>query len=499
MKKNLISLSLTTVLVVSCFAACGETKVSDETVKTAETLSEGDVTAAEEDTPVLFTSSISYPDLEGETLKVYTSNHINGWTNNTIINHSDEEDGEVVNDALFARDRFVEEKLNIKLEYTIEGTGNTGTQLSKLQKSITSGDDMADLIILDHAVICAGLAMKGMIYPLNHIDTIDLSAGYWMPELNDRCRIGNSLYFASCAISPRYYSSVYVTGINRDIAADMGLEDVYEVVKSGRWTFDKMIEMAKKGARDLDGDTDVDTKDQIGLMYGSLEGYVLGAGMSFLENRDGKLYCMFDDSDLINYMEHCIEGFQEFGVFNEGRNDIDWDGVIRGGRCLFWNPCTSDLTELRDLEYDYGILPQPKRDEAQDGYIGFSQPWINVTPMIPVTVEKLSDAGVLTDAMAAYGYDYIRPAVFDNVIMLKGTRDDQSAQIVDLIFQNITFDLSIDIGLSSINQIVSKSFATQLGKQSVSSLWAAQKDKINSQIQSLMDSFAEHESDLGIK
>ena len=77
--------------------------------------------------------------------------------------------------------------------------------------------------------------------------------------------------------------------------------------------------------------------------------------------------------------------------------------------------------------------------------------------------------------------------------------DDQSAQIVDHIFQNITFDLSIDIGLSSINQIVSKSFATQLGKQSVSSLWVAQKDKINSQIQSLMDSFAEHESDLGIK
>ena len=199
--------------------SCGSTDAAEPAEDTA--VSDTAATTVEDEAPALFTSTVSYPDLDGETLKVYTSNYINGWTNNTIINHAEEEDGEVVNDSLFARDRFAEERLNIKLEYTVDQTGNTGTQLSKLQKSITAGDNMADLVILDHAVICAGLAMKGLIYPLNYIDTINLSSDYWMPALNDKCRIGNSLYFASCAISPRYYSSVYVTGINRDIAADI--------------------------------------------------------------------------------------------------------------------------------------------------------------------------------------------------------------------------------------------------------------------------------------
>ena len=90
----------------------------------------------------------------------------------------------------------------------------------------------------------------------------------------------------------------------------------------------------------------------------------------------------------------------------------------------------------------------PKKDEAQKDYISYAQPWVVVSPVVPVTVtgDALAMTGTLTDAMAAYGFDYLRPAVFDNVIRLKGTRDEQSAGIVNSLFDHVTFELATIYG-----------------------------------------------------
>ncbi|MCQ2432354.1 MAG: hypothetical protein MJ175_07110, partial [Clostridia bacterium] len=430
--------------------------------------------------------------------RVYTSNYINGWTNNTLINHADEENGEIVNDTLFARDRFIEETFNVTMKYEVDETGSTPTQIKLLTNSILAGDRGYDMILLDHAEVCKNLSIQGMLYPLNYVDGINLDAGYWMKHLNDKCRIGESLYFASCAISPRYYSSVYVVMFNRDMARSLDLEDMYDLVETGKWTYDKMFSLARLAVHDLNGDGKMDTTDQIGCMYGSQEGYLLGAGLGLLENRGGKLYCMLEDSKVIDYLHKLVDCFQYDGVYCENRSDIDYDSVIKNGTTLFFNPMTADLTDFRDLTYDYGILPFPKLNEEQDGYIGFSQPWVNVTPMIPITVsgDALSMAGTLTDAMAAYGYDYIRPAVFDNVICLKGTRDEQSARIIDLIFENVQLELASDLRLTALTNVFFDYVANKLGKQDIVSTYAAQKSKIDAAIQNIMDTYAQNELEI---
>ncbi|MCQ2431760.1 MAG: hypothetical protein MJ175_04060 [Clostridia bacterium] len=498
MKSRSFAAALAAALLLAAVTSCGsEDTPATPTDTTAP--AGGETAAVTEEAEKTYSAALESIDYNGAEFRAYTSNYINGFTNNSIINYAEEETGEVVNDALFARDRFMEDHYNIKMAWEVDETGNTGTQSKLMTNSILSGDNSYHMILLDHAEICKALSMQGMLYPLNYVDGIDLKADYWMPALNDKCRIGNSLYYASCAISPRYYSSVYITMINRDMAKELDLPDVYDLVENGKWTLDAMFDMAKLAVQDMDGDGKLDpNKDRIGAMYGCQEGYVLAAGFNFIENQNGKLVCMFDDAKLITYMQKLASRFQENGIYYEGRSELDWDGIINNGNALFTNPCTMDLTDYRDLGYDYGILPCPKMDEAQKGYVGFSQPWVNVTPMIPITVTgaDLTMAGVLTNALAAYGYDYIRPAVFDNVICLKGTRDEQSARIVNQIFENVTFDLSIDCGISSVSSIVSKYLARELGKQDITSMYAADKSKIAEQIQGLMDTYAKNEAEV---
>jgi hypothetical protein len=101
--------------------------------------------------------------------------------------------------------------------------------------------------------------------------------------------------------------------------------------------------------------------------------------------------------------------------------------------------------------------------------------------------------GTLTDAMVAYGYDYVKPAVYDNVIRLKGTRDEQSALIVDKIFSNVAVELSCTLWLSSFGPI-NKIFTTNLGKQEITSVYAKQQKAIKAELDGIMATYAEWEA-----
>jgi ABC-type glycerol-3-phosphate transport system substrate-binding protein len=50
---------------------------------------------------------------------------------------------------------------------------------------------------------------------------------------------------------------------NKALLRDHGLENPYEIVKKGEWTFEKLIEMSKDIAKDLNGDGTMYIKDDL--------------------------------------------------------------------------------------------------------------------------------------------------------------------------------------------------------------------------------------------
>lgn len=488
-------------LMTSALAACSDTGSTDPAGSSSTDTNAVQTDAVTEAETVLYSDQLAPVDYKNAEFRIQTSNNVNGMDYNILHNHADAENGEVINDALFRRDRFIEDRFNVVMKYTCDETSAAPTMASQLTKNVMAGDEAYQLIIQDHATVTKQLAQQGAIYPLNYIDSINLEAEYWMPELNRDSYIGNSLYYPSCMISPRYFGSLYIMMFNRDIAAELDLEDPYTLVNEGKWTFDKMIELGRLAVKDMDGDSQItgDGVDRIGVAFESHEGFILGAGFHFVENKDNMLVSGLENTQLIEYIQHFTDVFTEQGMYNIGNANCDSSAVVNNGVALFTNPLTFSLEEYRDLPYDYGLLPTPKLDEAQEDYIGFAQPWINAAPAIPVTVtgETLDMVGTLTDAMVAYGYDYVKPAVYDNVIRLKGTRDEQSALIIDKIFSNVAIELSCTLWLSSytsINQV----FTTNLGKAEITSVYAKQKKAIEAELTKIMDTYAAWEQQLGI-
>ncbi|MBQ8578022.1 MAG: extracellular solute-binding protein [Clostridia bacterium] len=491
---------LTALFLTGALAACGD-EADTPAVGSDTTAANDAVTTATEtaETEYLHSAHLEAADFGGAEFHIYTSNNVNGMVYSILQNYAEEENGDVINDALYRRDRFIEETYNVDVVYTCDDTSSASQMANSLAKNVIAGDSTYQLIIQDHATVTKNLASQGAIYPLNYINTIHLDAEYWMPELNESNIIGNSVYYPSCMISPRYFGSVYIMMFNREMAAELDLENMYDLVNDGKWTFDKMMELGRLAVKDMDGDGKItgDGVDRLGVAFESHEGFVLSTGFHFVENKNDTLVSGLENTALIEFIQHFVDCFTEEGMYNIGNSNIDSDAVMNNGVALFTNPCTFSLEEYRDLGYDYGLLPMPKLDESQEEYIGFSQPWINTAPSIPVTItgEELEMVGTLTDAMVAYGYDYIKPAVYDNVVRLKGTRDEQSALIIDKIFSNVAIELSCTLWLSSyspINQV----FTTNLGKAEITTVYAKQKNAIEAEIAGIMSAYAEFEAEL---
>ncbi len=499
MKKKLFSLLLAALILASA-TACGTTDsgTTEDTTNTTDTTG-GDTTASDTETSADtdeedFVANLPKADYEGKSFRVDSANTLVGIDSATTINVAEELTGEVVNDALYNRDRYLEQQYNVVVENTINETRDA----SVYEKGVLAGDTGFDVAFGDVASYGSYIVIKGCCYPMNFVENVHLDREYWNQAANKAMTYGTSVYYPTGAISPRFYGSVYVIMFNKDLAEDMGIENLYDAVQDGTWTIDKMFSLAKNALVDLDGDGKYGATDQYGVAYEVLTPYALwvGAGKTVVENNNGEMRYTLDDENMVNLFDRIMKYLEDPSVIWIDDPKYDGSTLLNEGRTLFQNPCTFNLTEYREVNYDFGILPMPKEDENQAEYISYGQPWVVYCPYVPITVTGADRemVGMLLDAMAAYGHQYVRPAVFDTVIQLKSTRDEESAKIVGELFDNVSFEMADNVSRTNVGALLGNLFTYKFGTMEFSSSWAAIKDAAQKDLDSMTTTLAENEA-----
>ncbi|MBQ4137301.1 MAG: hypothetical protein IJD67_04240, partial [Clostridia bacterium] len=90
---------------------------------------------------------------------------------------------------------------------------------------------------------------------------------------------------------------------------------------------------------------------------------------------------------------------------------------------------------MREMSDDFGILPFPKWDEAQEEYITLSHNSAT-TVCIPISVdtEKANEeVSAAIEALASESYRRVTIAYYETALKAAYNRDDQSAQMIDII------------------------------------------------------------------
>ena len=356
-----------------------------------------------------------------------------------------EQTGEVVADAVYARNLTVEDRFDVYISDPILGADGDATAL---MNAVRAGDDMCEVAVW-HYKHLGDAASNGYLTDLATAGHFDFSQPWWYQKVNDAYSIGGHTYIAVGMYDlDNFYDNCCIY-FNKGMLNDLtGSSDLYSVVKNGEWTVDKMTELAAIARQDLDGNGKMDfAKDQFG--YGQANGY--GFIYQFAWNqpvttRDEEGYPI----EAIN-TEHMADMTEKYMslLFDNDFIVLDESGgpattAFQEGRELFFlTSLKASFTNFRDMEQDFGILPMTKYDVSQEEYYTHATAH---TSAIGIPIVKTSEGAeytsVIMEAMAAEGFKQVRPIVYDVALKSKYTRDEESFEMVDIVIRGRTADFA---------------------------------------------------------
>ncbi len=100
------------------------------------------------------------------------------------------------------------------------------------------------------------------------------------------------------------------------------------------------------------------------------------------------------------------------------------------------------------MEFDYGIIPYPKWDEAQPKYYT-SVDGSHEGLVVLKSIQEHEFVGIISEALNAESWKRVVPAYYDISLKYKGARDEQSVAMLDLIVEGRIFDFGYVYGGTS--------------------------------------------------
>jgi len=458
--KQILALFLLALMLLSVGCASGTYGVTQSNETTAaDTVTEAEV--------VTYAPSYEVIDWEGkEFIFACTSENYDGGYYETIDIYVESQNGEVFNDAIYTRNKNVEEKYNIKIiENKYDSVATT------IRTSVTAGDDICNAIF---SMVGEAIphAQEGLLVNLNTMPHMDFEQQWWDINVKNDLSIGGKTYMMTGDISVMDDNCTMLFFFNKSLIESYSLQNPYELLNNNKWTFDEYQNMVKSVSADMNGDGVFDDKDQYGniMAYHYVQYMMHGSGMKYVAMDDkGYPTPTFMNDHTGNVMNKISELYFDESVctFYNVLKDPFGGNSYTYGRKLFTNDqilfCLSQpliFYEFRDMESEFGLLPIPKFDEKQDRYYSSVDVACSFLT-IPKTVADLDFTGYVLEGFAAESKNVVTPAYYDIMLKRKYTRDDESAEVLELIAVSRLYDLGVFYNWGGINAIITNAIQNQ--------------------------------------
>lgn len=407
MKKSLIhkmlGILLTVVMLVSITACSKKTddgntdtgKDPGTTVSPDDNDNAGDETEEDEDARIFdkFIKEEAAVDLNGYNFKVVDF-HNHRWEPEEIASPLDELVVAIIED--------VENKFNCTIEFEHISAGQT---FDAAQAVIMSGDKYADLIGCTMWEF-GTLLGANLVADLNDVETLNLDASYYNQNVIETASFGTSTYAFGAGFGS-HLGNYWVVHYNKRIWDELNLPNPTELVEKGEWTWDKFLEYSKLALRDMDGDGLISSEqDRWGVVAPTgdlIQSLFFGIGGKYYRNVDDgsgnisiKIACT--DSVSADKIDALYKFYQQDNVLYVNEN-LGYREMFAAGKALFMCYGNGAHVELKDMEDDFGILPMPKWNTAQEDYI--CAPDHNAPVFCMTSSNKNTyEAGIIIEALA---------------------------------------------------------------------------------------------------
>lgn len=410
---------------------------------------------------------------------------------------TEEQNGETLNDAIFARNLAVEEAFNVKTSLTpLPDTNAT------VRKSVQAGDYFTDIYFSNNIGEQMTLAQSGCLLDLNALSEMKLDQPWWDQRIQN-IAINGSLYVATGDISIRDDLREMSVLYDKKLYTEFDYPDPYEFVANGTWTWDQMASMVRDVSKDLDGNGKMNIFDQWGLMSEQIAGWYLylGAGRDSIGYKNGVYSSDIEDPAIYNIFENVLATLtdkQAVLIMDDGTHaseittaDIWTEAtkIFSEDRALFRTGTFGDTVDLRDMKKDFGVLPIPKYTEEQKEY--YCMEHIDSAPLaIPSSIADIHRTALVTEALAFESKFILTPKFYEVFLDEKVLRDEKSKEMIDILFDSKYYSLDYLCSITGLQSTLATIVAT--GKNNLASKTASIQKSAQKKLDKFINAFGDN-------
>ena len=452
--KKIISLMLIAAMLAGMLVSCGNTQKSpegndniDNNGNTADGGENPDSESGEADGEQKINPNLPNEDFGGYTFTFLT--HLydgDDWVGPLPLEiMAAEETGEPINDAVYRRNMKITEKYNFKIDMVANAD-----EPGAMKKSVSSGDSIYDAAIMFNNNV-PGIVTGDLLTNISSLPYIDLTKPWWDPAVNSMS-IDNKNYLLAGDLLILDNEATNSVLFNKALLANLGLDLPYDLVKAGKWTMDKFNEYIRGASSDLNGDGQMKAFDDrwgfISFNDTMLAFLVGGGGSLALKDENDIPYINFTSPHNLSVIEKLMDiMYNKDDVLNV-QADLafsDWGAAFYNSfeenRSVFQWARLRVVERFRGMESEFGILPMPKFDENQENYHSVVNPYTGVLLGVPKSADNLERVSIILEALAAESKYTLQPAYYDIALQRKYARDEESGEMLDIIFSTRVYDI----------------------------------------------------------
>ena len=367
-----------------------------------------------------------------------------------------------INEAVRSRNDYISDKYGAEIRGVFQSDRS-----KRLSEALSTGLSICE-VVEDAMRNYVPLLELGQLNDLNTFSPyLDLTQAWWNQNCRSSLSIANKLYFEAGDIMTTDKEATWAISFNRDLIKNNNLDNPYDLVENNVWTYDAMYGLAQQisDAADHPGDQFAATW---GVVSENGNTYMLwqGCGASLIIKD-----AVTDLPQLAPLTEGDYDAMLKVATIQFDKNvtllasdvkgvaDIYSEGIRRIfqiGHSLFFVGAMSMVEWMRDNDTDFGVLPMPKLNIAQENYYSSSSSTYAFALAIPNDPRMDKEfVAIITQALGCESTDTLIQAYYDKTLVYKGLRRVEDVKMLNLVFNSRIFDLSgaFDWASPLMNQI----------------------------------------------
>ena len=490
--KRVIALFLVFLMPVLSLVSCGNTGKDTTSQPASDSTTD---TAPVEEKPELLPDGTWY---DGYEFNILVSGNFN---NNDFKTDSSETP---VNQAKYKRNSSIQEKYGIGIKYNDiikhNSSGGNGKGYQELQKSYNTASFDYDAAMVGTYDVSTS-AYAGYLSDLNSdaLGYIDLTKSWWDQRANDSLMIDEKMFYTTGDISLTDNIITNCIMFNKEmIKSNESMLDPYQMVADNEWTWDNFTAEVKKVSEDTDGNDKMDHNDKFGLLTwnDAFLAAFSSARQSFARINDyneieltvysqGSVAMVNKYIDLIRDSS-CVYNYQVLG-------QSEWDKVriamFDNDQAAYYMTTFNTVPKHRDSDTNVGILPFPKYSADQEMYGHLVSAFHSQFLCVPFYVDNAERTSGIIEELAYEGKQLLTPAYYEQTLVGQYVRDEESIEMLDLIFASAMYDIGIYYEVGGLKNAVVAMAKTK--ENTFASIYSASREAAEADIKKINDTFRE--------